>query len=92
MKIETKIVICNFAIVLLAIEMKNFFDKGGANNELAYSIFKIMFLALLCFGIMHMEEFTKVIIQKVETTITEPYKIEKILSATKIMALKKPYN
>jgi hypothetical protein len=43
-----KIYLINFLLVLLAMEIKSFFDKGGSSNEIAYLLFRIFVLATIC--------------------------------------------
>jgi hypothetical protein len=66
MRSENKLVATNFVIVLLALEVRNFFEKGGANNELAYCFIKIILLTLFVMLILNVEDVTRIFIQRLD--------------------------
>jgi hypothetical protein len=67
---QFKIVLSHLLLVILAIELKGFYDNGGGNHYLAYSLLKIIFLLLACIGIINAEDVTRVVIEKFEEALT----------------------
>ena len=71
MKKDVKKFLVNLMTVILAMEIKSFFEKGGGSNDLAYSILKILFLSLFSVCIINMEDVTRVIIHQMDKSIPE---------------------
>ena len=70
MQLKVRVIFINLLLILLAFELKVFFDKGGQNNELAYSLFKIIFLLTFSLFVLNAEEMTKTMVyqfQKLNT-------------------------
>ncbi len=70
MRFRGKFLLVNLMIIMLALEIKNFFDKGGVNNDLAYSLFKIFFNAIGCLAVANFEEFGRMILGGLERVLT----------------------
>jgi hypothetical protein len=71
MKPEIKRLLTNLITVILAMEIKSFFEKGGGSNDLAYTILKIIFLTFFSVCVINMEDVTRVIIHKMDPKIPE---------------------
>jgi hypothetical protein len=71
MKQELKIFLTNIVTVILALELRAFFEKGGGSNDLAFTIFKIIMLSIFGVCIINMDDVTRVIIHKLDPTIPE---------------------
>lgn len=84
MKHEIKTMLTNLITVILGLEIKGFFDKGGSNNDLAFTILKILFLSLFSVCIINMEDVTRVIIHKIEGTMNDREN-NGVLSLTKLL-------
>ena len=84
MKQEIKNFLINLMTVILAMEIKSFFEKGGGANDLAYSILKILFLSLFSVCVINMEDVTRVIIHKMDQSIPEG-EMGGVLSLTKLL-------
>lgn len=70
MRFRGKFLLVNLMLILLALEIKTFFDKGGVNNDLAYTLFKILFVSLACLTFANFEEFGRVVLGGLERAIT----------------------
>ena len=70
MRLKGKFLLVNLMIILLALEIKSFFDKGGVNNDLAYTLFKILFFTVTCLALANFEEFGRVVLSGIERAIT----------------------
>jgi hypothetical protein len=55
----------HFAIVLFALEVRHFFDKGGSQHELSYSLLKLLLLVVFAYVLLNMENVSKVIVEKI---------------------------
>jgi hypothetical protein len=66
MRQDVKKFFTNLATVLLALEIRSFFEKGGSHNDLAFTILKILFLGFFGICVMNMEDVTKVIVHKLD--------------------------
>lgn len=69
MKKQIQIVLAHLLLVMLALEFKNFYEKGGHNNDLAYSIMKIILLIIACLAILNSNEVVRIIIEKTEEKV-----------------------
>jgi hypothetical protein len=72
---KIRIVFLHFLLIILAIEVKHFFDKGGNLNELAYSLFKIMILLLFSILMVCCEDLTKTLITPTQVLLDTPRKL-----------------
>jgi hypothetical protein len=88
MREEVKTFVTNLINVILALEIRAFFEKGGGNNDLAFTILKIVFLTLFIFGMVNMEDVTRVIIHKTDA-IARENETNGVLSLRKLL---KPVN
>lgn len=84
MRQEIKTFLTNLVTVILAIEIRAFFEKGGGNNDLAYTILKILGLSMISVFILNMEDVTRIIIHKIDPTINEG-ELNGVLSLTKLL-------
>jgi hypothetical protein len=55
----------NCITTIFALEVRNFFDRGGSNNEIGYSLVKILFIAILCHLVLNMDDVKKIIVEKI---------------------------
>ncbi len=84
MKQEIKTFLTNVVTVILALEIKGFFEKGEGSNNLAFTLLKIMLLSVCGICIVNMEDVTRVIIHKIDSTLSES-NVNGVLSLTKII-------
>jgi hypothetical protein len=84
MKPEIKKLLTSLMTVILALEIRTFFEKGGTSNDLAFTILKIIFLAFFSICVINMEDVTRVIIHKMDPTISEG-ELDPHFSVTKLL-------
>ena len=84
-----KTFLVNILTVILALEIRAFFEKGGGQNDLAFSILKILFMAFFSICAINMEDVTRVIIHKMDSTIKEG-DLNGVLSLTKLLRRTQP--
>lgn len=81
---EIKTFLLNLLSILLALEIRAFFDKGGSNNDLAFTLLKILVLVFVCVCAANMEEVTRIVINSRESE-TKCDDTRGVLSLTKIL-------
>ena len=84
MRQEIKLFLTNLMTVMLALEIRGFFEKGGGSNDLAFTILKILFLSVFSIGIINMEDVTRIIIHKMDSRLGDP-ETNGVLSLTKLL-------
>jgi hypothetical protein len=67
LKQEIKKLLTNVITTLFALEIRAFFDKGGANNEIAFSLVKLVIISSVCYIFLNADDVTKVIIEKINS-------------------------
>ncbi len=85
MKQEIKTFLTNLVTVILALEIKGFFEKGGGNNDLAFTLLKILILSFCGICIVNMEDVTRVIVHKIDSTLSDS---NGVISLTKLLRSK----
>lgn len=84
MREELKTFLTHLVTVILAMEIRGFFEKGGGQHDLAFTILKILLLSIISVGIINMEDVTRVIIHKMDPSMGEP-ETNGVLSITKLL-------
>ena len=82
---DMKTFVLNLVTVVLALEIRSFLDNGGWNNDLAFTLFKIVLFAMVCTGIIHMEDMTRIVIQTKDHKTVEGEDGAGVMSLTKIL-------